>query len=179
MISQKAKYAFKALFHLAEQPHNASLQIEEIAAGAGVPRKFLEHILLDRKHKGIVASRRGRTGGYTLIKRPQDLTIGNVLRAVDGPIAPLPCISRTAYRRCSDCSDEKTCPVRRLFADTYAAQLLLLDGTTLHDAIRGRTPTEVARMPLAAIEPDVTAAVETREVALAAAAAEAVSTAGG
>jgi Rrf2 family protein len=164
MITQKAKYAFKALFHLAAQPNGASLQIEEIAAGAAVPRKFLEHILLDLKHKGIVASRRGRSGGYTLIKRPDEMTIGSILRAVDGPIAPLPCISRTAYRRCTDCSDEKTCAVRRLFADTYAAQLLLLDGTTLHDAIRGRTPTEVLLSPAAKAEP---AFSEKREGAMA------------
>ena len=138
MISQKAKYAFKALAHLAEQPTAASVQIEEIAAGAGVPRKFLEHILLDLKRKGIVASRRGRAGGYVLIKSPADITIGAILRAIDGPIAPLPCISRTAYRRCPDCRDEKTCVVRRLFADTYSATLLLMEGTTLADGLAGR-----------------------------------------
>jgi Rrf2 family protein len=148
MISQKAKYAFKALFRLAEQANGRSMQIEEIAASAGVPRRFLEHILLDLKKKGIVESRRGRAGGYVLVKDPGELTIGNVLRAVDGPIAPLPCISRTAYRRCEDCRDEKTCIVRRLFADTYAATLLLMDGTTLADALAGRTPTEVAREPI-------------------------------
>lgn len=148
MISQKAKYAFKALFHLAEQQPGAPVQIEDIATAAGVPRKFLEHILLDLKRKGIVASRRGRAGGYTLLKAPGEMTIGGILRAIDGPIAPLPCISRTAYRRCSDCSDEKTCVVRRLFADTYAATLLLMDGTTLADALAGRTPTEVAREPI-------------------------------
>jgi len=148
MITQKAKYAFKALFHLAEQPQGVSVQIEEIARGAGVPRKFLEHILLDLKKKGIVTSRRGRAGGYVLLKRPGDMTIGTVLRAVDGPIAPLSCISRTAYRRCTDCKDEKTCVVRRLFADTYSATLLLMDGTTLADALAGRKPTEVAREPV-------------------------------
>ena len=148
MISQKAKYAFKALFHLAEQSDGASVQIEEIARAAGVPRKFLEHILLDLKRKGIVASRRGRAGGYVLVIAPDALTIGNVLRAVDGPIAPLPCNSRTADRRCDDCSDEKTCVVRRLFADTYAATLLLMDGTTLADAMAGRTPSEVKREPV-------------------------------
>ena len=151
MISQKAKYAFKALFQLAEHGNGASLQIEEIASGAGVPRKFLEHILLDLKKKGIVASRRGRAGGYFLVTRPDELTIGAVLRAVEGPIAPLPCISRTAYRRCTDCKDEKTCVVRRLFADTYTATLLLMDGTTLADALAGRTPTEVARDPVPGI----------------------------
>jgi Rrf2 family protein len=143
MISQKAKYAFKALVHLAEQPDSASIQIEEIAEGAGVPRKFLEHILLDLKHKGIVASRRGRSGGYVLIKRPGDITIGNILRAIDGPIAPLPCISQTAYRRCSDCRDEKTCAVRRLFKDTYAATLLLLDATTLADVVERGKPAPI------------------------------------
>jgi Rrf2 family protein len=135
MISQKAKYAIKALAHLAERPAGASLQIEEIAKKAALPRKFLEHILLDLKRKGMVASRRGRSGGYVLIKRPSEITIGQILRAIDGPIAPLPCISRTAYRRCADCADEKTCVVRKLFADTYAAQLLLLDGTTLAEAL--------------------------------------------
>jgi Rrf2 family protein len=135
MISQKAKYAFKALAVLGDLPQGASVQIEDIARQAAVPRKFLEHILLDLKRKGILASRRGRSGGYLLIKRPEDISVGNILRAIDGPIAPLPCISRTAYRRCPDCADEKTCVVRRLFADTYAAQLLLFDATTLADVL--------------------------------------------
>ena len=99
MISQKAKYAFKALAHLAGVGPGISVQIEEIAGKSAVPRKFLEHILLDLKRKGIVASRRGRAGGYLLIKHPSEITIGQILRAIDGPIAPLPCISRTAYRR--------------------------------------------------------------------------------
>ena len=135
MISQKAKYAFKALFQLAQVPPGEALSIEAIASADAIPRKFLEHILLDLKRKGLVASRRGRTGGYMLIKRPHEMTIGSVLRIVDGPIAPLPCISRSAYRRCPDCSDEATCTVRRLFADTYSAMLLLWDATTLAEAI--------------------------------------------
>ena len=136
MISQKSKYAFKALACLAAKEAGESVQIEDIAADAAVPRKFLEHILLDLKRSGIVASRRGRAGGYVLIKQPEEITIGNVLRAIEGPIAPLPCISRTAYRRCPDCVNEKTCVVRRLFADAYSAQLLLLEGTTLAEALR-------------------------------------------
>jgi Rrf2 family protein len=138
MISQKAKYAFKALFYLARQQPGASVQIEEIATAEAIPRKFLEHILLDLKKKGIVSSRRGRTGGYFLVKDASELTIGGVLRAIDGPIAPLACISRTAYRRCTDCRDEKTCTVRRLFAETYTATLALMDGTTL-DTVLGNT----------------------------------------
>jgi DNA-binding IscR family transcriptional regulator len=72
------------------------------------------------------------------MKPPGEMTIGTILRAIDGPIAPLPCISRTAYRRCVDCKDEKTCNVRHLFADTYSATLLLMDGTTLEKALRSR-----------------------------------------
>ena len=151
MITQKAKYAFKALFHLAGRPGGQPVQIEDIAAGAGVPRRFLEHILLDLKKKGVVASRRGRAGGYVLLKQPSELTIGAILRAVDGPMAPLTCISQTAYRRCSDCRDEKTCAVRRLFADTYAATLLLMEGTTLADALAGRPAAEAGRDAISAI----------------------------
>jgi Rrf2 family protein len=136
MITQKAKYAFKALMFLASQPRGTSLPIEAVAKGAEVPRRFLEHILLDLKKSGLVTSRRGRIGGYSLVKPPEEMTIGSVLRAIDGPIAPLPCISRTAYRRCTDCKDEKTCNVRRLFADTYSATLLLMEGTTLAAALR-------------------------------------------
>ncbi|HVY19213.1 MAG TPA: Rrf2 family transcriptional regulator [Bauldia sp.] len=140
MITQKAKYAFKALFHMASSPDGTSMRIEEIADGAGVPRKFLEHILLDLKKKGIVVSSRGRSGGYMLVKRPAEMTISDVLRAIDGPIAPLPCISRTAYRRCEDCKDEKTCSVHRLFAETYAATLALWEATTLADALFSGAP---------------------------------------
>jgi Rrf2 family protein len=147
MISQKAKYAFKALFRLAAAADGEALTIEEIAAADGIPQKFLEHILLDLKRKGLVASRRGRTGGYMLIKKPREMTIGSVLRAIDGPIAPLPCISRTAYRRCPDCRDEKNCAVRRLFADTYAAMLLLMDGTTLAEAIETGTERQRNAIP--------------------------------
>ncbi|SHF69068.1 transcriptional regulator, BadM/Rrf2 family [Kaistia soli DSM 19436] len=137
MISQKAKYAFKALIHLARQPKGETIQIDDIARQAGVPRKFLEHILLDLKHRGMIASRRGRAGGYALIKLPSEITIGQVLRAIDGPIAPLSCISRTAYQPCADCPDEASCGVRRMFAAPYAAQLVLFDATTLADAMDG------------------------------------------
>jgi Rrf2 family protein len=147
MISQKAKYAFKALFRLAEGGHGRAMSIEEIAQTDGIPQKFLEHILLDLKRKGLVASRRGRAGGYMLIKHPHEMTIGSVLRAIDGPIAPLPCVSRTAYRPCPDCADEKTCTVRRLFADTYSAMLLLMDGTTLAEALAGGKPAVGKRIP--------------------------------
>ena len=133
MISQKAKYAFKALVFLARRGAGGAVQIEAIAREAKVPRRFLEHILLDLKAGGIVVSRRGRNGGYALAKQPAEVTIGQILRIIDGPIAPLSCISRTAYRRCRDCPDEAACAVRRIFARAYEATLVAMDGTTIAD----------------------------------------------
>jgi Rrf2 family protein len=136
MISQKAKYAFKALVVLARAGTGASLQTDQIARQAAVPRKFLEQILLQLKAHGLIDSRRGRAGGYVLVRRPEEITVSQVLRIVDGPIAPLACISRTAYRRCPDCPDEAQCGVRRMFAETYSAMLQMMEETTLADAFR-------------------------------------------
>ena len=112
MISQKAKYAFKALAYLAAQPKDRPAQIEEIADEAAIPRKFLEHILLDLKRVGIVASRRGRFGGYVLIRSPRDLSIGNVLRTIDGPIAPVRAPRRSAWAAASCDSAEFSTTLR-------------------------------------------------------------------
>lgn len=132
MISKKARYAIKALLFLARQPGGAVV-IEDIAAGSGVPRAFLEHILLDLKQAGFISSRRGRGGGYVMARAPGEITVAAVLRAIDGPIAPLPCLSRQHYRRCEDCDDEAACAVRRLLADAAGAMLDRLDATTLDD----------------------------------------------
>jgi Rrf2 family protein len=141
VISQKAKYAFKALVLLAKLGQGASLQTDEIAVRAAIPRKFLEQILLQLKANGLVESRRGRGGGYFLVADPATISVSRVLRIVDGPIAPLTCISRTAYSRCKDCPDEVHCTVRRLFAETYAATLARMETTTLAAAL-GEEPAE-------------------------------------
>ena len=135
MISQKAKYAFKALVVLAKRGRGESVQTEEIAEEGAIPRKFLEQILLQLKGSGLVESRRGRAGGYLLTADPAAISVSQVLRIIDGPIAPLACISRTAYARCKDCRDETQCAVRRLFAETYASTLEKLERTTLAHAM--------------------------------------------
>lgn len=134
MISHKAKYALRALVALA-QAGEGSLVISEIARRQRIPKKFLERILLELKHEGIVASRRGKIGGYMLARRPEQITYGEILRLVDGPIAPLPCLSRTAYRRCADCSGEESCEVRRVFARVAEVSRAVLDRTTLADSL--------------------------------------------
>lgn len=135
MISQKAKYALRALIALAEAPEDVPVFISEIAEKQAIPRKFLEQILLDLKHHGLVVSRRGKMGGYLLLRRPNTITFGEVLRIVEGPLAPLPCLSKMAYRRCDDCTDEKSCRIRRVFAGVAEATRMVLDTTTIADAI--------------------------------------------
>lgn len=135
MISQKAKYALRALLALAEAPEGEPVFIADIAETQAIPRKFLEQILLDLKHQGLVVSRRGKMGGYLLLRRAETITFGEVLRIIEGPLAPLPCLSKMAYRRCDDCTDEKSCRIRRVFADVAEATRSVLDGTTIADAI--------------------------------------------
>lgn len=140
MISHKAKYALKALVVLAKASRDGRIvTATEIAETHRIPKKFLEQILLQLKYRGIVASQRGKAGGYLLRRRPEEVTFGEVLRLIDGPIAPLPCLSRIAYERCEDCADEAGCEVRRVFAEVAQATRNVLDRTTLSAAVREGT----------------------------------------
>ena len=139
MITQKMKYALKALLVLADEAAKdapEALTIEAVAKLSGTPKRFLEHILLDLRNAGIIASTRGRSGGYQLIKAPGEVSISELLRLIDGPIAPLPCLSRRAYQRCEDCIDEETCRIRKVFADVYWSYLVILESLTLADMLR-------------------------------------------
>lgn len=146
VISQKAKYALRALVALARQEPGESVLISDIAQEQRIPKKFLEQILLDLKHHGLVVSRRGKFGGYILLRPADQITFGQVLRIVDGPIAPLPCLSKMAYRRCDDCRSEDTCEIRRIFARVAAATREVLDQATIADAIAdpGVMPQDIA-----------------------------------
>jgi Rrf2 family protein len=138
MITQKMKYALKALLVLADAKAEGdrALRIEEIAQKSATPKRFLEHILLELRNAGIIASIRGRSGGYMLIKEPAQVGLAELLRLIDGPIAPLPCLSRRAYQRCEDCSDEQSCRVRRVFAEVFWSYLVLIESLTLADLAR-------------------------------------------
>jgi Rrf2 family protein len=135
MLSQKAKYALRALLVLAEEGDDKPVLIADIAERHHLPKKFLEQILLDLKHHGLVQSRRGRSGGYNLLKPASEISFGQVIRIIDGPLAPLPCLSKMAYRRCEDCPGEEACEIRRVFARTHQLTSDVLDGTTLADAV--------------------------------------------
>jgi Rrf2 family protein len=131
MISMKTKYALKALTALAESRDRGALQIAELAASENIPKKFLEAILLAMRNQGILASRKGPGGGYTLAVAPAALTIGRIVRAFEGDLAPVPCLGDTAPSRCAECADMQSCGVRLVMADVKNAVCSVLDRTTL------------------------------------------------
>jgi len=138
MLSQKCKYALRALLMLADAKPEELVLVQEIAEQQNVPRKFLELILLELKRHGFVYSQRGRNGGYCLARPADTITFGQVVRSLDGPLAPLPCASVTGYRKCADCTDERTCAIRKVMRSVRDAMADILDRTTLADALGGR-----------------------------------------
>lgn len=137
MISKQAKYALRALIALAGAKPGEAMLTAEIARQQRIPKKFLEQILLNLKRHGLVQSRRGSQGGYALLRPADEIAFLQVLRIVDGPIAPLPCLSITAYGVCADCLDERTCEIRRAFARVAEATRDVLATTTIADALSG------------------------------------------
>lgn len=131
MLSQKAKYGLKALLYLVEHHERGGVSIGEIAREQKIPRKFLDVILLELKKQGFLDSRMGKNGGYWLDRPATAITIGAILRTLDGPLAPIPCASRTAYKPCPDCADVETCPIRRAMLEARDAMASVLDGMTL------------------------------------------------
>lgn len=142
MLSQKARYAMHALLVLAAHDPREPMQTADIAAEARAPRKFLEQILLEMKKRGIVRSRRGRAGGYFLGRPANAITFAEVIRVTDGPLALSPCVSVTAYQRCSDCVDEKTCVIRKALLAARDATAEVLESCTLASM---RSPARRAR----------------------------------
>jgi Rrf2 family protein len=135
VLSQKCKYALQALLVLAREPTDELLLVSEIAERENLPKKFLEAILLELNRNGLVRSRRGRGGGYALAKPADLISFGQVVRIMDGPLAPLSCVSVKFYRRCEDCKDEQTCEIRKVMRRVRNAIAEQLDGTSLQDAL--------------------------------------------
>src|SRR5437870_4051490 len=107
MLSKKSKYGLKALFVLAREAGRGPVLVSELADREGLPKKFLEAILLELKHHGLLQSKKGKGGGYFLSRAPADVTLGEVIRVLDGPLALIPCVSQTAYMKCEECVDEQ------------------------------------------------------------------------
>lgn len=138
MISKKAKYALKALTQLTRKFESGErMLISEIAEAENIPKKFLEAILLELRKNGLLHSQKGKGGGYKLRIDPSEIPIAKVLRIVDGPIAPMLCVSLNFYGKCDDCTDEVTCYIRPMMEKIRDANLAIYEYTTLKSLVDG------------------------------------------
>jgi len=133
MLSMKAKYALKALIYMAGT--DTQVPSKQIAEAEDIPQKFLDNILQQLRQNGIVESRRGIFGGYVLAKSPADIFLGDIIRIIDGPLAPIRCASLAFYQKCDDCKDEAACRLRHLMMDVRNAMSDVLDKRCLQDLV--------------------------------------------
>jgi Rrf2 family protein len=139
-LSKRGEYGLRAMIDLASWDHgSAVVQIKDIAEREQMPSKFLEQILLTLKNAGLVHSKMGVGGGYYLAKPADQISLGQIIRILDGPLAPVRCVSQMAYESCG-CPDEQTCGLRLVMSDVRNAIVDILDGTTLADVVQ-RTET--------------------------------------
>jgi Rrf2 family protein len=135
MLSKKCKYAIHALVHMAKAPDEKFL-IKDISEACNIPKKFLETILLDLKRAGVLGSKAGKGGGYTLRRHPADVNLAEVVRLFDGAIAAVPCATHKFYEPCEECVDEVTCAVRHAFLEVRNATVEMLKSDTLERLVK-------------------------------------------
>ena len=133
MISKKTKYGLKALTYIARQEDGSMVAIGQIAKSENIPHKFLESILLTLRKSGFLGSKKGKGGGYYLLKKASEIYMVDVMRILEGPIAPVACVSLNYYEKCDDCSDEATCSLNKLMIQVRDANLEVFRNTTLED----------------------------------------------
>lgn len=136
MLTNKGKYGLKALTHLASLPQGRTAQSVEIATANNIPKKFLDAILGELRVAGIVSTKKGKGGGYKLAREASRISVGAAVRVLDGPLAPIGCASRRAYRPCTDCQSVRDCAVRLLMLEVRDVSAQVLDNTSLEDMCR-------------------------------------------
>lgn len=135
-LSKKTQYTLRALYSLARSYGKGPTLIARISREETIPQDFLENILLHLKREGLVESKKGKGGGYSLVRPPDQITIGSVIRLMEGPLAPLPCASETAYRKCDECTDDRFCGTRMVMRQVRDSMAGILDTTTLAQVCR-------------------------------------------
>lgn len=137
ILSKKTRYAIVALTRLAREHGKGPMQIREIAEDEKIPQSFLENILLELKKLGILGSKLGKSGGYFLLKNPEDVNLAEIVRHFEGTIALMYCVSEKAYQPCEFCKDEKACTIRKVFKEVRDTSYDILKRTTLRTLITG------------------------------------------
>ncbi len=151
MLTMKTKYALRALCALADAD-GASMRARQIAEVAEVPAKFLETILVELRKAGFVASKRGVQGGHALARSAAQIMVGDIIRVLDGPLAPIRCASHTAYQPCTDCPDPDACALRMLMGDVRDAMSQVVDRRSLEQLARAARGLRV--LPIEGIAPE-------------------------
>lgn len=146
-LSRRGEYALKALIHLARRGEGGVATVPEMGRLEGLPEPFLHQILLELTSGGVLRSRRGRGGGFELARPASEIFLGSVVRLVDGPLAPIPCASVTAYEACPTCPEPGTCDLRGVMRRVRDAVADILDHTTLADAASGAEARTAPRPP--------------------------------
>jgi Rrf2 family protein len=137
MLSSKAKYALRAILHLAERtPTGEWLQTNDVAEQEQVPRKFLEAIFVQLRDQGIIESRRGAQGGHRFLRDPAEVSVADIIRILDGPLALTPCASRTRFHQCADCVDISECRLQPLMQQARDAVAAVLENCSLAQLAR-------------------------------------------
>lgn len=131
MLTKKGKYGLKAMVHLAGRPVGEVTLVSDIANANGIPKKFLDTILGELRNAGFVYSKKGKGGGYTLARPAHEISVGHIIRVLDGPLAPIACASKNSYRPCDDCEDEEHCTVRLIMLEARNAIATVLDNRSL------------------------------------------------
>ena len=144
MLTNKGKYGLKAMVHLAGLEPGALAQVADIAEANSISKKFLDHILTELRHAGLVYSKKGKGGGYALARAPEEIKVGTIVRVLDGPLAPIPCASVTAFRICEDCADPDGCAVRLVMTEARNALAEVLDNRSLAELRAKSSPRELA-----------------------------------
>ena len=146
-ISKRTQYGLKAVLALGRRYGEGPVLIATLADTERIPLKFLEVILLALKGRGLLESKKGKHGGYQLSRPPSTITVGSLVRMLEGPLAPLPCASETAFRPCDECGDIESCGTRIIMRQVRDAMADVLDRTTLADLIRRSDAARTARVP--------------------------------
>jgi Rrf2 family protein len=149
-LSKRTQYSLRALYVLARNYGSNPVLITRMAREEAIPKKFLEQILLSLKKCGLVSSRRGKGGGYSLAQPPDQITLAAVIRLIEGPLAPLPCASETQFRKCDECIDVKTCGTRIIMREVRDAIAGILDHTTLASVCRKVDQARLEQAPASA-----------------------------
>jgi Rrf2 family protein len=135
MLSKKTQYAIVAMVRLAKEYQNGPILISDIAKTERIPKKFLEVILLELKNQGMVSSKKGKGGGYYLIKPPTEINLADIIRLFDGAIALIPCVAYKYYESCNFCKEEETCGIRAVLKEVRDESVAILKRNSLADIL--------------------------------------------